>query len=65
MTDDRDAAADLAHAAHTEIGRIPIGRLGTDVLLAHSAKAVALGVIGVVHALLDVAAAIRSLSDRP
>ncbi|AQW55264.1 hypothetical protein ACIQPP_05440 [Streptomyces violaceusniger] len=65
MTDDRRNAASLARAARTEIDRIPIGHIKTDVLLAHSAKAAALAGIGIVHALLDIANAIRSATDRP
>lgn len=65
MTDDRRNAVALARAARTEIDRIPVGHIRTDVLLAHSAKTAAIAGVGIVHALLDVAAAIRSTTPRP
>jgi hypothetical protein len=68
MTDarfDREVADKRARDAVDELSRIPTGRVGTDVMLAHSAKAAALAGIGIVHALLEVAAAIRETGSRP
>lgn len=58
-TREHETAENYAQLAGAELDRIPIGRISTDVLLAHSAKAAAIAGIGIVHALLDVAAAIR------
>lgn len=63
-TFNQKAAEQYAQSAIAELDRIPVGRVPTDVLLAHSAKASAIAGIGIVHALLDVAAAIREDTDQ-
>lgn len=53
-------------AAEAEVQSIPVGKIGTDVLLAHSAKAQVFTNAAIVHALLEIGDILReALKERP
>ena len=56
----RDHARGCLDDTAKELGAIPTGRVGTDVMMAHSAKAQVVATAAVAHALLEIGDILRA-----
>lgn len=61
----RDKARGCLNDTATELGCLPNGQVGTDVMMAHSAKAQVLATAAVAHALLEIGDILRAASQEP
>ena len=52
-------------AAETELKAIPGGNIGTDVMMAHSAKAQVFASAAIAHALLEIGDILRATREEP